>query len=292
MSRTDESPVASGRPGRRIPRTVLAGAVIVAVFSLIAWNQWRKPRRQAELIEQIKAAGGFALTEAPKSTTERLEGLRNVTLEGIRNGTQWEDGYTEVGLYARDITGDWLRAHDNLTALKITRLKLAETAITGDELADLIDLHPIHTLEFRAQGLNDATIDALARCQTLNTVELRDCALTDAQLPRLPLEQLEELHIHGSQVTSAGLQPLKRAQALAYLTLDGRQFDQNVAKLIAALPALQYVELVGRDVTDEHLLQLQSIPKLLGITLVRTSVTEEGVKALETALPECLVEVR
>ena len=291
----ESPPVPNDRQSRRVPRTVIAGAVIVAVFAFIAWNQWRRPQLQAELIEQIRAAGGFVQTEAPPSTGERIEGLRSgVKWEdgGLRSGAKWEDSYTEVGLYGPDMTGDWLRAHDNLSALGITRLKLSETGITGDELARLIAAHPIHVLELREQDLNDSTVEALAASPKLNTLELRDSPLTDAQFPRLPLEQLDELLINGTEVTSAGLAPLQRAKVLTFLTLDGRQFDESAAKLVASLPSLQYLELVGTDVTDEDLLQLYGMTKLSAITLIRTSVTDEGVTALETALPECVVGVR
>lgn len=269
---------------RRVPRTVIAGAIIIASFALIAFFRGRRPHQEADLIEQIKAAGGFVTTEPPPSLKERLD--------AYRSGSGWLSRYTAVGLYGSDVTGDWLREHHDLNDLEITDLKMAETSLTGDDLARFVAAHPLHVLQLRAQPLNDSTIDALADCRELVILELRDSPIADAQFNRLPVEQFEELRIDGTQVTTAGLRALQPAKSLVVLTLDGRQFDADAAKLLSRLPALRHIELVGKDVTDEHVQRLQAFAALESVVLTRTQATDDGVKALEAALPNCLVTTR
>lgn len=277
------APVVSGRR-RRPSRTLIAGALIVALFALVTFRQLRRPQNQADLIEQIKAAGGFVSTEPPPSLQERID--------SYRSGSGWQTGYTAVGLYGHDVTGDWLNAHDGLSPLDITDLKLSETSLTGDELARFIREHPLQMLQLREQPLSDAAVDALASRRDLVILELRDCPLTDAQLARLPLEQLQELRVDGTQVTAGGLSVLRRAGRLTVATLDGRQLDEQVAGLLAGLPSLCAIELVGSDVTDAHLQRLGANGALQSIVLTRTAATDDAIKALEAALPECLVTVR
>lgn len=269
---------------RRIPRAVAAGALLVAVFAVIAVSVLRRPQRQADLIERIKAAGGFVSHEPPASLRERLSALRA--------GSKWEDGYTSVRLYAADITGEWLREHDDLTPLSITDLKLAETSLTDADLARLIRAHPLRVVEFRDEQIDDNATAALADCRRLFCLELRDSPLTDAQLARLPLEQLEELRIDGSLVTSAGLQELQRAQRLEVLALDGRQLDASTAPILNQLPALKSLELVGEFVTDEQLSHLPGLTSLESISLRRTAATRDGVEQLQSQLPNCEVFLR
>src|SRR4029079_16992764 len=112
---------------RRIPRTMIVGGLIIAVFAILAFSLWRRPQRQSTLIERIRAAGGFVTTEPPPPLKERLD--------AYRSGSGWLSGYTAVGLYGADVTGNWLSELDDLSALDITDIKLAETSLTGEELA-------------------------------------------------------------------------------------------------------------------------------------------------------------
>lgn len=269
---------------RRMPRAVVAGAMLVAVFALIAFSVFRRPQRQAELIERIKAAGGFVSHEPPASLQERLS--------AFKAGTEWDHGYTSVRLYASDITGEWLREQGELKALSITHLKLAETSLTDADLARLIRAHPLQVVEFRDEQMGDEAAAALADCRRLFSLEIRDAPLTDAQLARLPLEQFEELRIDGSLVTVEGLQELRRAQRLHVLALDGRQLDASTAQMLSQLPALKSLELVGESVTDEQVSHLRGLTSLEWISLRRTAATRESVESLESMLPNCEVRMR
>lgn len=269
---------------RRFPRTVTAGVVLVVVFALIAFWQLRRPRRQENLIEQIRAVAGFVSTDPPPTLTERIS--------AYRSGSGWLAGYTAVGLYTSDITGEWLTEHDDLAALDITDLKLAETALSDADLASFVSAHPLHVVQFRDEQIADQTVAALADRRELTILEVRDCPLRDDQLARLPLEQLEELRIDGTQVTSLGLAELRRAEQLVVLTVDGRQFGDGTSEILNALPALRVLDLFGSDVTDERLQRLNGVKALEFIQLTRTSATAEGVKRLQATLPKCEVSVR
>jgi len=271
-------------PPRRISRTLVAGAVLVAVFVLIVLGRVRRSQQQTDLLQQIKTAGGFVTHDPPPSLQERIA--------AYRQGSQLEQNYTAVSLYLDDITGDWLQAHDDLSELQITDLTLAETALTDADLARLVSTHPLEFVNFRAEHVGDATIDALSSRSKLRLLQIRQSPLTDEQFARLPLGQLEELRIDETGITPAGLQELRRAQRLVLLVIDGRQIDESTARILAGLPAFRQIELTGEAVTDDQLALLPAIAALEFVTLSRTAVTEEGLKALRAALPMCDVSTR
>ena len=271
-------------PPRRISRTLVAGAVLVAVFVLIVLARVRRSQEQTDLLQQIKTAGGFVTHEPPPSLQERIA--------AYRQGAPVESNYTAVSLYTSDINGDWLQAHDDLSELQITDLTLAETAFTDAELARFVSTHPLEFVNFRAEHVGDATIAALAGRPQLRLLQIRQSPLTDEQFSRLPLEQLEELRIDETGITPVGLQELRRARKLVLLIIDGHQFDASTASLLAGLPAFRQIELAGEAVTDDHLAMLPAIAALEFVTLNRTAVTEEGLKSLRSALPMCEVSTR
>lgn len=271
-------------PPRRISRTLVAGAVLAAVFVLIVLGRVRRSQQQTDLMQEIKTAGGFVTHEPPPSLQERIA--------AYRQGARLEQNYTAVSLYLDDITGDWLQTHDDLSELQITDLTLAETALTDADLARLVSAHPLEFVNFRAEHVGDATIAALAGRQKLRLLQIRQSPLTDEQFARLPLEELEELRIDETGITPAGLQALRRAQRLVLLIVDGHQLDAGTASLLAGLPAFRQIELAGESVTDDQLALLPAIGALEFVTLSRTAVTEEGLKSLRSALPMCEVSTR
>jgi hypothetical protein len=269
-------------PPRRISRTVIAGATLVVVFTLIAFIRLRHSRQHADLVEQIKAVGGFITHDPPPSLQERIT--------AYREGSQLEENYTAVRLYTADITGDWLHGLDSFSGLQITDLTLAETALTDADLAQLIAAHPLEVVELRAEKVGDEAVAALAGSPKLFMLQIRESPLNDGQFVRLPLEQLEELRIDDTAVTPTGLQELRRAGRLVRLTIDGRQLDESAARILSGLPALRQFELVGESVTDDHLAMLHAIAALEWVVLRRTAVTPDGIQSLQSALPKCEVE--
>lgn len=277
-------PMAPNESRGRISPVVIAGVVLVVAFALIAARQMLRPQQQEDLVEQIQAVGGFVTNDPPPTLAERIS--------AYQSGSGWLATYSAVGLYTSDITGEWLRKHDNLAALKITDLKLSETALTDVELARLVEAHPLHVLQLREEQVGEETVAALAGRKELMILELRDCPIGDDQLARLPLEQLDELRIDGTRVTPEGLEALRRAQKIVELTIDGRQLSDGTGKLLNAMPQLRDLQLFGSAVTDEHLDQLHNVPQLEFIQLSRTAVSDDGVKLLRAALPKCDVVVR
>jgi hypothetical protein len=277
-------PGVENTPRRAVSRTAIAGVALVAVFALIAFVLLRRPHRQADLIEQIKAVGGFVTHDPPPSLQERIA--------AYREGYELEGNYTAVRLYTADITGEWLQKHDDLSGLKITDLTLAETALTDAGLARLIAAHPLEVVVLRAEDVGEETVAALADCRKLFMLEVRASPLDDKQFARLPLDQLEELRVDDTHVTAAGLQELRRAGKLVVLTLDGRQFEDAAAEILHGLPALKQLELTGEAVTDDRLARLYGFTTLEVIELRSTSVSSDGVESLQQALPDCVITRR
>ena len=120
---------------------------------------------------------------------------------------------------------------------------------------------------------------------------MNDCDLNFDGVHELPLEQLYSLSVPDTKVTSAGLKELHRCKELRCLALDGRQFDDEVAAVVRALPKLVRFCARGADVTDEHLERLRQLG-VEELYLEQTSASREGVASLKQAMPRCKVFVQ
>ncbi|MBL8848577.1 MAG: hypothetical protein JNG89_02795 [Planctomycetaceae bacterium] len=184
----------------------------------------------------------------------------------------------------RDELGD-------LHGLDIRCLYVTNGALTGDEVARLVPAHPIELLRLTKVTGTDAVAHALRESTTLRLTSFDDSDLSDTGLRELPLERIETLFVNGTEVSTTGLQELRRAERLWCLLLDGGQFNAESVEIVKRLPKLRILGLNGAAVTDEHLQLIHGL-NLEKIHLENTTVTPAGIASLKQALPSCVVEVR
>jgi hypothetical protein len=105
----------------------------------------------------------------------------------------------------------------------------------------------------------DEVAAALGTKRQLWLLHLGESDLSDAGFRRLPLENLRELDVAGSNVTPGALADLSRCRQLTGLTIDGHQFTAEFAEQLRRLPYLK-LTLRGSSVTDEHVRAHHRLP--------------------------------
>lgn len=260
-------------------RTVVLGAALLvcAVVSL-GWIQLREAR-QAELIAEIRAAGGKVRDSW--SLMSRLQYWRE---RGV-----FPTNLRLVNLSESSIDDEWLRDHDWLAGLDVQSL-LVDGSVTGSGLSRLIATHPLEELYIDRNNFTDDVVAALSRKSSLKKFGPAMCRLSDDQFERLPLENYEYLSLIETDITPAGLQQLLRCSRLKTICLDGNQFTPETAKLVASLGTVEWCLLYGKEITDVDLDELPQIKSIKDIGLQNTQTTPEGVAALKAAMPGVTIE--
>jgi hypothetical protein len=125
-----------------------------------------------------------------------------------------------------------------------------------------------HDLRF-SQADMDAQIAAVKAGRT-KSIYLYCSVGTDGLLERLKgVPELEELNLHLTDVSDAGLEPLATMPKLKCLVVYGGNpsvSDSGFAH-ITSIPSLECLKLVNTHVTDESLSSLKNLPKLRKLVL-------------------------
>jgi len=260
-------------------RLVTIGAVIVAAGVLLAAETHRRQARLNRLIEEITASDGFVMVETP---------------HWLRYVSSWRRHMwmpkTQVCLSGPTFDDHWLREHDDLAALEIDDLMLDHCSMTADGLRGVISRHPIQYFAAYSIADCDSIAALLSDKRSLSCARFSKTDLSDAGLRSLPLETLVVVPVDGTRVTPGGLGELRRCRQLNSVSLDGSQFDDSVAELLASADRYFVLCLVGRDVTDGHLKRVHAMNNG-HVWLTDTSVTAQGVAALKAARPDCRVRI-
>lgn len=161
---------------------------------------------------------------------------------------------------AADVKEVKLDAAQQEAATKLRAKGAAVMQIAADTDALAVNLGIV------GKGATDEDLALVKRLPKVQQLDLHNTAVTDAGLKDLAgMTALTQLHLNGTAVTDAGLEPLKD------------------------LAALEYLNLYGTAVTDAGLKNLEGLKKLKRVYLWQTKVTEGGAKSLKGALPEVYV---
>jgi hypothetical protein len=257
--------------------SIVAGVLLLIVGLFIADAYWRAARRQW-LMSEVHAGQGTAVGNKP--LWERLKAW-------YQTG-EFPERPTMVLLLGDKFNDAWIRKHDYLRGLQIAILESQH--ISGNDLAELIDSHPLELLDAKLCQLSDDAVAAIGRKTKLKTLSLFRTNLSDDDLAQLPLEQLELLHVMETDVTAEGFTALARCRCLDSVGMDADQLTHETAQLLASLQTVKRVYLHGANITDVHLQHLQQVSTLEHAHLPQTQTTAAGRAAFAAALPECEVE--
>lgn len=259
-------------------RWFIVAGVLLLIAGLFIADAYRRAARRQWLMSEVHAGQGTAVGNKP--LWERLKAW-------YQTGT-FPERPTMVLLLSDPFNDAWLREHDYLRGLQIAILECHH--ISGNDLAELIDSHPLELLDAKLCQLSHEAVAAIGRKSNLKTLSLFRTNLSDDDLAQLPLERLEQLHIMETDVTADGFAAVARCRGLESVAMDADQLTHETAQLLASLGTVKRVSLRGNDVTDVHLQHLQQVSTLEHIHLYETQTTADGRAAFATALPQCELE--
>ena len=123
---------------------------------------------------------------------------------------------------------------------------------------------------------------------TANTVNVAKTFGDDGVKQLVPVStQLAWLDLKKSQVTDAGLADVAKLQNLTRLHLENTAITDAGMAHVGKLAKLEYLNLYGTKVTDAGIAQLKGLKNLKKLFVWQTGVTEKGAADLQSALPEC-----
>lgn len=252
--------------------------LLLLVFCIPAAVAHRRSVRVKEVTADIRSHGGSFV--AGGSTYETIR--RRILGDRFPMARS-------IGLWGAYFDKAWLKQNDYLSGLGIEGIGASDCPLNGADFARIIDGNPIRGV--RLQGIQDAdrVAVALARSGSSEEVALHWSDLTDTGFRRLPLEKIRDLSIDGTTVTPRGLEELRRCEKLECLTLDGKQFDAHVARVLSSLPTLTGLALRGMEVNDQQLGFVNSIERLAYFELLEfenSQVTRAAIRSLRTERPE------
>lgn len=200
---------------------------------------------------------------------------------------------------------------------RLSQLTLGGRDITAKELEHLAGWRGLKKLTLTHARLAGETLAALARLETVQTVELIACGLTDDDLRHLRLPpQLTELDLPRNEINGPGLAHLAQTKVKAL----GLEFNNVRDDTLLHLPQLVNVEQLGlsycvgvtdrglqsgalqrmpqlkrlalrglKQVTDASLEELAKLTQLEHINIHQNGITEAGCERLRQALPKAVV---
>jgi len=253
--------------------------LLLGIVGLVGERARRQDVRRAAIADEVLKAGGLA--EQPKSLYD--------TVRYVRSQGHFPTRRSYVNLTEVTFDNDWIRRHEYLRDFEIRILQC--DSITGDDLAKLIDAHPLEALDADDIELTPEVLRAIRDKTTLTQVMLGKSRYGDEQLAELPLERMSGWHLAQTGVTPKGVLLLRRCPNLRSLTLDGSQLTDEVAEALRSFSTVAKLFLVGQEVDDECLQSLHDLTSLRTVYLQDTATTPEGRARLATSLPNCQIEI-
>jgi len=175
---------------------------------------------------------------------------------------------------------EWRKAQDQRV--------LAHLSMGQDMVAEY-EWGRVHKLTLRNPTRDDLT--QLEHLRSLRRLHLTGSGMTDASIePLKDLPRLHDLSLGATELTDAGLEHITSLTRLRFLSLSSRKVTDEGLKQLKGTRRLRSLVLHNSQVTDAGLEHLKDLPKLTFLWLDDTQVTDEGVKKLQQALPNCKID--
>jgi len=163
----------------------------------------------------------------------------------------------------------------------LTRLKLANTPISDDDMADLGFRRLTH-LSLRDTRISDRALVHVSELKTLRYLDLSRTTVTFRGLAHLEsLPHLERLDLRGISPgtewapSPEGIPPLREL----YLA-DVRLTDESLGQFADWARSLEYLDLSNTQITDRGIDSLSRLPRLHSVDLSGTRVTRASTERL------------
>jgi hypothetical protein len=247
---------------------------------MLSYRDNMQKARAHELASDLQLKGGTV--DFPPSLGDCI---RSYWVDG-----QWRWHSDTTVRLGDEIDGAWIRSHDDLADLNVTRLDIYANKIETAAVQRLIALHPLKSFSVLWRTSTDELAESLTTERELRTAFFNQSDLTDAGFRRLPLEQLLMLGIDSTEVTADGLGELRRCRQLEILSISEYQFDKDIAQTRAGLPQLERLYVHG-PTTDDDVTLLQQCRNLHYLHLTSSKLSKGGIESLDVAMPGCVLDI-
>ncbi len=163
----------------------------------------------------------------------------------------------------------------------IIEVDLRKMDVTNDLLAQLAGLPKLRSVLLADTKVTDASLEAIGKIPTIENLDLRGCAITNAGMPYLSgLTKLKALKFNGKnglcKIDDDGLDALANLPNLKVLAFDSVWVGADgLAKLLGAKEIIE-LYLADTLVDDDTLPVLLQFPKLQKLRISQTQVSDEG----------------
>lgn len=175
----------------------------------------------------------------------------------------------------------------------VVAVRLAESAVTDEDLSCLSSLPDLERLDLRATRITDAGLVHLKGCPRLRSLTLISVSgVTDAGLEHLKgLAHLEQLDLQGTGVTSKGFVHLAKLPRLRALKLSGERITDECITQLTSLKGIEELLLAYTQVTDEGMSHLAGHPALRRLHIRSGRITDVGLGCLKKSAGLELLEL-
>jgi len=178
---------------------------------------------------------------------------------------------------------------------ELVELTLGGTKVTDKGLVHLTQLPRLRVLRLSRTAITDAGMSILAKCETLESVDVSQTKIGDSGVWELKaLPRLRILNLYMTLVTDMGLASFQDAEHRSIARIERLNLDRcpitdaGIAKL-ASLTNLAWLHLGGTAITDTGLAELAKFESLKEAIVTRTETTLEGVEQLRRDRPDMTV---
>lgn len=260
------------------------------------WRQKVNTRRLVQNIAELPSiknldARGFPLTESDFAILADHNGLEEMETCGpMSNKVAASIGrMTKLRMLVLDceLSPQQMQSLMGLQQLETLSLQ-AGGQFTKGCLQGLSQLPSLREVYLREAKLVDSDLKHLNAIQSLNSLGLRDMAITSLSALKLTtVKRLKWLHCSGTPLTSEGLAILKDAQNLEELCLWDCDVDDRFFSYIAHLPSLKLISISEANYTEDGLKLLSYHPTLEYLYVAPSNVSEPFLASIRATLPNC-----
>jgi Leucine-rich repeat (LRR) protein len=280
-------------------RTLLLLTAIVALGA-VWWNKFERQRRAVVALQNFGAEVSFRYSDHPNGLQNFLrQFLPRAYLDEVTavflSKHPWDKSNMDAALSHIGELEDLLSLNlicnvsdtgaIHLRQLtKLRHLDLMDTSLTDQGISQLSELKNLRFLRLPSKtGITDQGLLALdlKGKQALQELELHDTGLTDAGLASLQLPaSLERLDLSRTLVSDTGLKHLSHLTALKHLSLSHTKVTCSGLPFLAALKSMRSLVLDGSALDEQHLVHLSLFPELIDLRIGQSSVTDQGLANL------------
>jgi len=142
-----------------------------------------------------------------------------------------------------------------------------------------------------ANELTDAVFQTIEKLSSLQELSLHGTDITGAQLDRLKkLPQLKKLELGASSLNDAGLKNLAQMSQLTQLEIGSTDVTDKGMKFVVELSNLKHLSIRDTEISDTGLQRLLELPKLNRLLIRDTRISKTAVADFKKQRPKCLVE--